>query len=73
MVGLPENIAKRFCLTHFFNPPRYLQLVEVVAGSQTQLDVIETITKFLENNLGKGVVLLKILLILLQIELVFLE
>ena len=59
MVGLPENIAKRFCLTHFFNPPRYLQLVEVVAGSQTQLDVIETITKFLENNLGKGVVIAK--------------
>ncbi|MAJ45589.1 MAG: 3-hydroxyacyl-CoA dehydrogenase [Candidatus Marinimicrobia bacterium] len=54
--GMPSKISKRFCLTHFFNPPRYLQLVEVVPNKYTSDDIITTISDFLENTLGKGVV-----------------
>jgi len=56
---MPKEMASRFCLTHFFNPPRYLPLVEVVAGDNTKPEVIEQISDFLENTLGKGVVLAK--------------
>ena len=54
--GLPESFTSRFCLTHFFNPPRYLHLVEVAGSEFTKPEVIADLSKFLTNELGKGVV-----------------
>ncbi|MFQ6674346.1 MAG: 3-hydroxyacyl-CoA dehydrogenase family protein, partial [Fidelibacterota bacterium] len=55
---LPERLRKRFMLTHFFNPPRYLRLVEVVQ-SEAHNDVVQAMVDFLENILGKGIVYAK--------------
>jgi len=53
------KLKERFLGTHFFNPPRYMKLVEVIPGEVTQQDVIDYITVFCEDVLGKGVVLCK--------------
>jgi len=53
---LPSEIKKRFLITHFFNPPRYLRLLELVKGKNTCDDIYNTIADFGENILGKGVV-----------------
>jgi 3-hydroxyacyl-CoA dehydrogenase len=45
--------------THFFNPPRYLRLVEVIPTADTDADVVRTITEFADHRLGKGVVVAK--------------
>jgi 3-hydroxyacyl-CoA dehydrogenase len=45
--------------THFFNPPRYLRLVEVIPTSDTDPEVVRTVTEFSDHRLGKGVVLAK--------------
>lgn len=50
------NFKKRFLITHFFNPPRYMKLLEIVRGTETDDDVVQTIAKFCENELGKGIV-----------------
>ncbi|MFQ6675555.1 MAG: 3-hydroxyacyl-CoA dehydrogenase/enoyl-CoA hydratase family protein [Fidelibacterota bacterium] len=55
---LPEKFRKRFLLTHFFNPPRYLRLVEVVQG-EADAAVLRIMVDFLENVLGKGIVYAK--------------
>ncbi|MDP1702819.1 MAG: 3-hydroxyacyl-CoA dehydrogenase NAD-binding domain-containing protein [Aestuariivirga sp.] len=56
MAGMPESIARDFCITHFFNPPRYMRLLEVVGGSATRPEVISAITAFADERLGKAVV-----------------
>ena len=56
--ALPENLRKRFLLTHFFNPPRYLRLVELVQSAADD-KVLKILASFLEHNLGKGVVYAK--------------
>jgi 3-hydroxyacyl-CoA dehydrogenase len=56
MAGMPENTARDFCITHFFNPPRYMRLLEVVGGSATRTEVISDITAFADERLGKAVV-----------------
>ena len=53
---LPEKVKKRFLITHFFNPPRYMQLLELVRGDQTNDDTYETMIEFGESVLGKGIV-----------------
>jgi 3-hydroxyacyl-CoA dehydrogenase len=55
---LPENLLKRFLLTHFFNPPRYLRLVEIITDLADD-DVVQTMVSFLEDVLGKGLVYAK--------------
>jgi 3-hydroxyacyl-CoA dehydrogenase len=51
---------RRHCLgTHFFNPPRYLHLVELVPTKVTDSAVVEYMTQFLDHRLGKGVVVAK--------------
>ena len=55
--GLPNGFAADFCITHFFNPPRYMRLLEVVAGPTTKPDVVTTIRNFADLALGKSVVL----------------
>jgi 3-hydroxyacyl-CoA dehydrogenase len=54
--GLEEDLLKRFLITHFFNPPRYMRLVELIAGEKTGENVLQNMTKFIEQSLGKGVV-----------------
>lgn len=51
-----EDFEKKFMITHFFNPPRYMRLFELVKGQNTRTDLIAKISNFADVNLGKGVV-----------------
>ena len=53
--GMPHDIASRFIITHFFNPPRYLPLLEIVAGPEVDNFVIERFSEFADIQLGKRV------------------
>src|ERR1700676_4437895 len=54
--GMSEEFQQHWAGTHFFNPPRYLKLVEVIPGPKTSPEVIETLSDFCDRRLGKGVV-----------------
>ena len=54
--ALPEAIKPRFCGIHFFNPPRYMALVELINTPTTQPDVLDDLEAFVTSSLGKGVV-----------------
>jgi len=54
--GMPDAFAADFAVTHFFNPPRYMRLLEVVAGPKTRPGVIETLRAFGDIQLGKEVI-----------------
>jgi 3-hydroxyacyl-CoA dehydrogenase len=54
--GLPESFQRDFLVTHFFNPPRYMRLLEVVAGPQTDANAVAAIAAFGDLRLGKSVV-----------------
>lgn len=54
--GQTERFAADFCITHFFNPPRYMRLLEVVKGPKTRQDAFDTVSAFCDRVLGKGVV-----------------
>ena len=54
--ALPRGLRERFLGTHFFNPPRYLKLVEVIPTADTEPEVVDAISRFCEEVLGKGVV-----------------
>ncbi|HET8921545.1 MAG TPA: 3-hydroxyacyl-CoA dehydrogenase NAD-binding domain-containing protein [Candidatus Acidoferrum sp.] len=56
---MSEEFQQHWAGTHFFNPPRYMKLVEVIPGPKTSSDVIETLTEFCDRRLGKGVVVAK--------------
>jgi 3-hydroxyacyl-CoA dehydrogenase len=53
---LPEAIRPRFCGIHFFNPPRYMYLVELIATPATQPEVLDQLEAFVTSTVGKGVV-----------------
>jgi 3-hydroxyacyl-CoA dehydrogenase len=53
---LPEEIKPRFCGIHFFNPPRYMLLVELINTPTTQPQILDDLEAFVTSNLGKGVV-----------------
>lgn len=57
--GRSEAFRRHLLGTHFFNPPRYLRLLELIPTDDTAPEVIETITAFAEHRLGKGVVVAK--------------
>jgi 3-hydroxyacyl-CoA dehydrogenase len=57
--GMSEEFQQHWAGTHFFNPPRYLKLVEVIPGPKTLSDVVETLSEFCDKRLGKGVVVAK--------------
>jgi len=57
--GMSEEFQQHWAGTHFFNPPRYLKLVEVIPGPKTSGDVLESLSEFCDRRLGKGVVLAK--------------
>jgi 3-hydroxyacyl-CoA dehydrogenase len=54
--GRSEAFQKDFAITHFFNPPRYMRLLELVSGQETAPEVTETLAAFCDIKLGKGVV-----------------
>ena len=54
--ALPENIKPRFCGIHFFNPPRYMTLVELINTPTTAPEVLDQLEAFVTSGLGKGVV-----------------
>jgi 3-hydroxyacyl-CoA dehydrogenase len=57
--GRSEDFKKHFCGTHFFNPPRYLQLFEIIPGPYTSQDIISFFQKYSSLYLGKTPVLCK--------------
>ena len=54
--ALPEEIKPRFCGIHFFNPPRYMTLVELIATPTTKPEVLDQLETFMTTALGKGIV-----------------
>ncbi|HUF77443.1 MAG TPA: 3-hydroxyacyl-CoA dehydrogenase family protein, partial [Thermoanaerobaculia bacterium] len=57
--GLPESFARDFLVTHFFNPPRYMRLLELVAGDRTRPEAVQSVRDFCDLRLGKSVVACK--------------
>ncbi len=57
--GRSDDFRKHWLGTHFFNPPRYLRLVEVIPTVETDPAVTERVSQFADHRLGKGVVLAK--------------
>lgn len=54
--GRSAGFAADFLITHFFNPPRYMRLLEIVAGPQSKPETVEMVADFADRRLGKGVV-----------------
>ena len=50
-------LKKHFLGTHFFNPPRYMKLMEIIPGAETDKEIVAYMTKFSEEVLGKGAVI----------------
>ncbi|HBH05001.1 MAG TPA: 3-hydroxyacyl-CoA dehydrogenase [Flavobacteriales bacterium] len=57
--GRSEDFQKHFCGTHFFNPPRYLKLLEIIPTAKTDPAITDFLMEFGERNLGKTTVLCK--------------
>lgn len=57
--GRSEDFQKHFCGTHFFNPPRYLKLLEIIPGPETLPEVLEFLQEYGEKFLGKTTVIAK--------------
>ena len=57
--GRSDDFKKHFLGTHFFNPPRYLKLLEIIRTDDTLPEVVDSIAHFGEYRLGKGIVLCK--------------
>jgi len=53
---LPEKIRTRFCGVHFFNPPRYMKLVEIIPHASNSPELLSQLETFLVTRLGKGVI-----------------
>ena len=54
--AFPEGMRRRFCGVHFFNPPRYMHLVELIPAAATDTAILDDLEKFLVTTLGKGVI-----------------
>ncbi len=54
---MPESFRKRFAITHYFNPVRYMRLLELVRGVDTDAAIIDILADFNDRFLGKGVVI----------------
>ena len=54
--GFDADLKARFCGVHFFNPPRYMHLVEIIPTASTKPEIVDQLEGFLTTTLGKGVV-----------------
>ncbi len=54
--ALPDSLRRRFCGVHFFNPPRYMHLVELITAEDTDPAILDRLESFLVTTMGKGVV-----------------
>lgn len=54
--NLPVRFAQRFMITHFFNPPRYMPLLELITDQATDSEVIKNVSEFVTKKLGKSIV-----------------
>ena len=54
--GLPEALRARFCGVHFFNPPRYMHLVEIIPTRDSDAHMLDALETWLTSRLGKGVI-----------------
>ena len=54
--GMPKGFKKDFLITHFFNPPRYLRLLEIVASEETDEQQVDKVCAFADIHLGKSIV-----------------
>lgn len=54
--GFSDTFKKNFLITHFFNPPRYLRLLELVSSKHTSKEVYDRIAEFADHHLGKSIV-----------------
>jgi 3-hydroxyacyl-CoA dehydrogenase len=57
--GRSDDFRQHWLGTHFFNPPRYLRLLEVIPTPETRAEVVSAVSQFADHRLGKGVVLAK--------------
>lgn len=57
--NLSAGIKERFLGTHFFNPPRYMKLLEIIPGEETKKEIVDYMIEFCERVIGKGVVVCK--------------
>jgi 3-hydroxyacyl-CoA dehydrogenase len=57
--GMPQSFAQDFCITHFFNPPRYMRLLELVTGPATNPALASLVSDFCDRVMGKSVVICK--------------
>jgi len=57
--GRSDDFRRHWLGTHFFNPPRYLHLLELIPTAETSKDIVEAVTYFADHHLGKGVVIAK--------------
>ena len=53
---MPIDFQQRFAITHYFNPVRYMRLLELVKGKETSTEVINKLADYNDHVLGKGVV-----------------
>ena len=54
--GMSDGFKRDFLITHFFNPPRYMRLLEIVAGPETAPETVAAVTQFADIGLGKSIV-----------------
>ena len=54
--GFSDELKSRFCGVHFFNPPRYMHLVELIPTAHTRPEILDQLETFLTSIVGKGVV-----------------
>jgi len=54
--GMPQDFRAEFAITHFFNPVRYMRLLELVRGESTKQEVIDCLEQFNDERMGKGIV-----------------
>jgi 3-hydroxyacyl-CoA dehydrogenase len=59
VAGMPQDFAGSFLITHFFNPPRYMRLLEIVKGEATRPEAVDAAARFADVRLGKSVVYCK--------------
>ncbi|MES1150521.1 MAG: 3-hydroxyacyl-CoA dehydrogenase/enoyl-CoA hydratase family protein, partial [Dongia sp.] len=55
----PESLQRDFCITHFFNPPRYMRLLEVLGGPKTRPEAVAAVSEFGDKRLGKAIIAAK--------------